>query len=486
MSFVIFLFIFIIHNINGQTWGFLRRDYYVNQTIYPESLPIPYYGGRLYMIFTANKVNNAFPSYKEPYTVSLGVRESFTIDSNTKLTSDIDWIYCDYEQKTGQVLVSAHFPNDNFFSWWTRLYVTDADGNYLGKFNEPNVPHSGLELYRVNVIQISDTQQELVMHWYCYYDDAEYDVKNLYLNGILFDTAIQVGPLQHTVKSYKLNGTNMVNAGDIWNIHVQLYDGLQFGWGGRYGNPNQIWPVIVYPNVTDCPYANINKGNYDTLVSDFNMNSIYINNMSTCSDTPSNVIKYYSDNWDSSTDETLLLQSQYSVGNGLSGINSNSIFALSVLDGYDGISPADEGITSKDELTDKLHDIWVNTVNRRLSYPEYMTIINNYGSNSFGSFSGITDWQSSQFYITGCQPNSLANNTDFPVTAAYDYFVNAQQNAMPSSVIATVQAFKKWTSNDDPYITSSEVTIGIGSALAAGMNGIILKNGDLIEKKFRY
>ena len=72
------------------------------------------------------------------------------------------------------------------------------------------------------------SSQQLIVHWYDYYDDAAYDIKEMYFNGQHIDSAISVGPLQHTVKVYNVQkmGFSEIKPGDIWTINVILYDGL--------------------------------------------------------------------------------------------------------------------------------------------------------------------------------------------------------------------------------------------------------------------
>ena len=61
----------------------------------------------------------------------------------------------------------------------------------------------------------------------------------------------------------------------------------------------------------------------------------------------------------------------------------------------------------------------------------------------------------------------------------YQYFENARLNQMPNPIWASVQAFKEYF-DDEPYgLTASEINIGIGSALAAGVQGIILNAVDI-------
>ena len=69
-----------------------------------------------------------------------------------------------------------------------------------------------------------DAEQRVIVHWYDYYEDAAYDIKEMYFNGKLLDTAIAVGPRQHTVRVYNASD---IKPGDLWTINVVLYDGLQ-------------------------------------------------------------------------------------------------------------------------------------------------------------------------------------------------------------------------------------------------------------------
>ena len=102
---------------NCQIWTFFRRDYFLNDTTYPEGLSDPNVGGRWSMIFTANNESTlgGFPDYKQPFTLKFAERLSITLTPDTELPDILDWIYCDYQQSTGQVHVSLHHPTDDFF-----------------------------------------------------------------------------------------------------------------------------------------------------------------------------------------------------------------------------------------------------------------------------------------------------------------------------------------------------------------------------------
>ena len=162
-------------------YKYFRRDYVLDNTLYPEIYPTPNIGGKVHIIFTANKDvgSTTYPNYTKPFTVSFGGNASFVIDTDSSLPSYINWMYCDYEQLTGQVWISAHLSDDYLLGSLTEIAVTDSNGDTMGKTTSVGFSHSGLELLYVAIDQHSggiETEQQIVMHFYNYYDDAPFNV----------------------------------------------------------------------------------------------------------------------------------------------------------------------------------------------------------------------------------------------------------------------------------------------------------------------
>ena len=457
---------------NCQIWSFFRRDYYLNDTIYPEGLSDPYYGGRWSMIFTANKHLNVFPDYQKPFTLEFADKLSIILTPTTILPDTLDWIYCDYQQSTGQVFVSLHHPTDDFFDNMASLRIKDANGLSIGSFTNINAPHCGLQLLYVTVDGDTPSNQRVIMHWYDYYPDVAYDIKQLYFNGQLLDTAVPVGPLQHTIRAYNNTQTGLeeIKPGDIWTINVILYDGLTFGFGGRFKNSKQKFNVISIPNNNQCPYPDTNKQNYDTLYTNLDITSTYLSINSSCNSSPTDIIKYYNDNWQQINNNDLTLNQELSETNTSLTEYENIADVISSLTVFEGLKPVDINATNIN-TTITTHNIWQEAIKRRIWYPELMTIVNTGTNHESGRYSGITDYTAVQLLFAGCAKVPFkATTTTFPVTAPYDYYENLRLNNMPYSTFGVIQAF-----DGNIYLNKAEITLAIGQGLAAGLQGFILK-----------
>ena len=175
------LLVFGLANSATTVYKYFRRDYTLDTTTYPEIYPTPTEGGKVHIVFTADidRVSNTYPNYTKPYTVSFGGNASFTIDTNTILPSYVNWIFCEYQESTGQVWISAHFANDYLLDSLTEITVTDNTGNTLGKTTNVGFSHSGLELLYVSIKEHSggiESQLQIVIHFYNYYNDAAFNV----------------------------------------------------------------------------------------------------------------------------------------------------------------------------------------------------------------------------------------------------------------------------------------------------------------------
>ena len=426
------------------------------------------------MIFTANKHLGVFPKYQQPFTLAFAGELSITLTPDTQLPDLLDWIYCDYQQSTGQVHVSLHHPTDDFFDNMQSLDITDANGLIMGSFKDINAPHCGLQLLYVTV-----ADQHVIIHWYDYYTDVAYDIKELYFNGKLLDSAVPVGPLQHTIKAYNKTqtGLNEIKPGDLWTINVILYDGLTFGFGGRFKNSKQKFNIISIPGDFQCPYPDINMANYNELYTDFDITSTYLSQYTTCNTAPDDIIKFYNDNWDKINYNDLALSNNLSIENSsLSGYD-NLADIISALTVYNGLTAVDINADTIN-TTDTIHAVWNNALQRRLWYPQLMTMVNTYTNHESGRYSGITDYIAVELLFAGCQKLPFKNVDTFPVTAPYEYYENLRLNNMPYSTFGFIQAF-----NDTVYLNTAEITLAIGQALAAGLQGFIL-NTDLNQQTY--
>eukprot|EP01084_Bolivina_argentea_P305414 527612_1 len=455
-----------------QIWTFFRRDYFLNDTIYPEGLDDPNVGGRWSMIFTAKQQNSAFPEYKQPFTLHFANRVTITLTPETKLPDTLDWVYAYYQQRTGQVWIALHHNSDDFFDNLQSLTITDANKQTMGSFKEINAPHCGLQLLYVTLDE-TELNQRLIVHWHDYYTDAAYDIKEMYFNGQLLDTAIPVGPLQHTIKTYNLSDETPISPGDIWTINVILYDGLSFGFGGRFRNSQQKFNIISIPNDSECPYPDTNNNNYNQLNTDLDITSTYLSYNSSCNTSPNDIIKYYNDNWDRINDNLLTLNDDLS---NTSSSLTNYDFVVSALTIYKGLHPVDiDAITVNTTLT--VHDVWSLSLSRKIWYPQLMTIINTYTSHESGRYAGITDIVSVQLLFAGCKLLPFSGVNTFPIIAPYEYYENIRLNNMPYSTFGIIQAF-----DNDTYLNKAEITLSIGQALAAGLNGFIFLKTDLTQQ----
>eukprot|EP01084_Bolivina_argentea_P294103 505965_1 len=429
----------------------------------------------------ANKQNNQYPQYKAPFTVTF-TTISVTVDPSTKLPDMIDWIHCDYQQSTGQIWVSLHIPTDDLLLQFKTFTIHDSTGTQMARFLNVQFYHTGLELYYVTSRIFDENTHQIIMHWYCYYADTGFDVATLYFNGIKLDTKIPVGPQQHTVRVY--NASTPINTGDIWTVHVILEDGLQMGWGGRFTNPKQKYSIVASVINSQCPYPDINKANYDLLTSDLAINSMYLSSNTTCTSTPLDVLKYYNNNWsDINTVNYNLLTLEDSLSSTQNGLQYNNLSDfISALTVYNELKPVDMNATIiNTSIT--VQKVWQQSLKRRLWYPSVMTALNSITNHECGTYSGVTDYLLAGFFMFGCRPTALTvNNYDgiFPVTATYDYLTNARMNNMPQAIWGAIQAFSNWEGGG--YLTSSEVTLSIGQAIAAGVNALHVVAADVTQQ----
>ena len=186
---------------------------------------------------------------------------------------------------------------------------------------------------------------------------------------------------------------------------------------------------------------------------------------------------YYNDKWDTdSSDSTLMLSDDLSnSSDALSQFNNleNITSALAV---YDGLNPIDTRADTVN-ISTTIHNAWTQSLQRRIWYPELMTILNVGTNHLSGRFAGITDYAATQLLFAGCQELPF-NASVFPVTAPFDYYTNLRLNNMPHATVGVIQAF-----DDETYLNKAEITLPIGQALAAGLNGFVLLKTDLTQTK---
>ena len=102
------------------------------------------------MTMPANKQQGKYPQYSTPYTISFN-QLSIKIDPSTTLPDAIDYVYVDYNQKTGQIFVSGHIPNDDLIENLASLTITDSTGAQMARFLNVNFKHSGLQVFITNI-----------------------------------------------------------------------------------------------------------------------------------------------------------------------------------------------------------------------------------------------------------------------------------------------------------------------------------------------
>merc|ERR1712228_567490 len=128
-----------------------------------------------------------------------------------------------------------------------------------------------------------------------------------------------------------------------------------------------------------------------------------------------------------------------------------------------------------DNISMTVHNAWKQALNRRMWYPQMMSLLSVYTNHLSGMFSGITDYTATQLLFAGCQ-NLPFDASSFAVTAPFDYYTNLRLNNMPYSTFAIIQAF-----DDETYLNMAEITLSIGQALSAGLNGFILQEHNLLN-----
>ncbi len=57
--------------------------------------------------------------------------------------------------------------------------------------------------------------------------------------------------VEHVIRTFKLPYT--VSTGDVWTIYMLLTDGLTYGWGGKFNDALQKYPIVSFPIPTQCP-----------------------------------------------------------------------------------------------------------------------------------------------------------------------------------------------------------------------------------------
>ena len=480
----------------------LRRDYYLSKDLYDESFvkQNPNSGGRGHIVFSST---TTFKNYTSPLTISFNSGKIVAKLTSTfnLATTGLDWIHCDIKQNTQigttTFAVTFHTQSDTVLSdlGTTIDSIVDANSQTLVSNVEFELPSVGSDFNSnypiwVTYVATQDDFNKFFIHLHNYDKNNSYTISNLYLNDVLLDTNISLNTQSHLLKIYSDVNTTynlFFNEGDVWTVGLQVSrdddgedggdggdgddgdDGEHLlGWGGRL--MKEFIAFESYSKGGQCPFPGANNTNYQLFWDDLHIQTGFCQTGdSICDASDLNTIFEACLQTDNSASD-----SHYKILVGQHWTEKANNLESKYYDAIIGLEMGDE----VDSHYNNTYEQWGYSLDRRLWYPSLMTYQGSHVNHYVGAFAGITDIQSCDYYVAGCQPHVTADISPMRIQGARDYLFNTRENHKPLVTWGYTQAF-----DTNTPLHGNELQVQLASVFAAGCKGVQLFQSDVKAKK---
>ena len=443
---------------NKATFASFRKDYYLSDKVYPELFtPNPTHGGRIHIVSSIDSTI----TFSAPYTVKIGDVSANTDPEkgSSSFGDNFDWLHVDINNNTKQVAISFHTHSDSLVSSLKHIMVTDSSGKTILDAPVELPDYEKTHPLVATYVTTTDNFSSYVIHLHNYGSAAQ-NITGMIMDGerTALDS-LNIGPGEHTVlKTAAPPGAKLAY---VWTLGVTLQSGRRIGYGGRI--VREFFPIGDWPKHDDCPFPLSNLSNYNLLRRTLSVDTHFAGKRQ-CNielvDTLHDAAKkantkeaYYILPSHESTENPKHVPKEVSAG----------IIALGTGD------EADNSIKNAPPT-------WQISRLRRTRYPWAVEYLGGHSHKFIGTFAGIADIQSTDFYVAACAPHITAAIAQTPLRGAYDYIRNMRNNHMPLTSWGYSQAFEIWTTGIgiQQTLNPGEVTAQIASVIAAGGKGVQL------------
>lgn len=443
------------------TFSSFRKDYFLDNLKYPELFtPNPTHGGRVHIVG-----NSTGTTFKPPYTVSLGgVTANTDPDKGPdSFGANFDWLHVDVNPRTSQVAVSFHTHSDDLVSQLKDITIKDAHGKTV--FDSPVALPSSDSTYPLSVTYVTTTGgfTTLVVHVHNY-DHAAQNVTRVHIDGVAVSgmKPFSLQPGEHHVISAPLpHGKGALT--NVWTVGLELESGALLGYGGRF--VREFFPIGDWPKNDDCPFPLSNATNYELLKRTLHVDTHFAGKRqchTELRDTLADAAKR------AGTKDAYYIMPNHDSTDADHRENLPQSTAAAII----ALSTGDES----DNAIDNAPPTWAISRDRREAFPWAVQYLGGHSHKFIGTFAGIADISSTDFYVGACAPHvTIAVSKTF-LRGAYDYLRNNRNNHMPLTSWGYSQAFETWRTGIgvEATVNAGEVTLQIASVVAAGNKGIQL------------
>lgn len=440
------------------TYASFRKDYYLADSKYPELFTKnPIHGGRVHIVGPAVE-----SQYTPPYNITLPGASACTDPVNGPDTfgDNFDWLHVDVNGKTKQVAVSFHTHSDTLAPSLKHVRVVDSLGKTV--IDEDVELPSDESTFPLAASYVTTTANftSYVIHVHNF-GTQTYNVTSVVLDGKIAGSVepFSLGAGEHVV--LKVPTPPGATLADVWTLGLHLASGQRIGYGGRI--VREIFPIADWPKAEDCPFPLANASNYNLLRQTLHIDTHFTGKRQCDTelvDTLHDAAKR------AGTDQAYFVMADEGSSEDAKHIPEDAAAAIIAL------STGDES----DKSVDNAPPTWSISRDRRARYPWTVQFLGGHSHKFIGTFAGIADIQSTDFYVGACAPHITAAIAPMHLQGAYDYIRNMRNNHMPLTSWGYSQAFEVWKTGIGIPTTlkAGEVTAQIASVVAAGGKGIQL------------
>ena len=445
---------------HAMTFSSFRKDHFLNNLVYPEDFtPKPIHGGRIHIVG-----NSTASSSQPPYTVTLSGGITATTDPDKGPDSfgdNFDWLHVDVNPRTSQVAISFHTHSDDLVSQLKDIQIKDAGGHIV--FDSPVALSSTQSTHPLTVTYVTTTGgfTILVLHVHNYGETAQ-NVTQMHIDGVASSEVepFSLQPGEHRVLTAPLpHGKGALT--NVWTLGLELASGERLGYGGRF--VREFFPIGDWPKGDDCPFPLSNATNYELLKNTLHVDTHFAAKrqcQNELKDTLEDAAKR------AGTEDAYYILPSHEATEDPSHAPESAAAAIVAL------GCGDEA----DSHIDNAPPTWAISRKRRETFPWSVQYLGGHSHKFIGTFAGITDISSTDFYVGACAPHVTIAVSKTQLRGAYDYLRNNRNNHMPLTSWGYSQAFEIWRTGIgvETTVNAGEVTLQIASVVAAGNKGIQL------------
>jgi hypothetical protein len=449
------------------TFSSFRRDYFLDDKIYPEYFtPDPVHGGRVHIIGPAAAAASAAAAApKPPFSVALSSGASANTDpvkGPASFGDNFDWLHVDVNPETNQVAVSFHTHSDDLVSKLNAIKVTDAQGRTVLDSAVELPSSNATHPLAVTYVTTADDFTNLIVHVHNYDAKRAQNVTQVQIDGVAISDlgAFSLSPGEHRVLKAPLPAGKGALT-QVWTVGLVVADGTRLGYGGRH--VREHFPIADWPKSGECPFPLSNATNYELLKRTLSVDTHFAAKRQCNNElkvTLADAAKR------AGTKDAYFVMPSHAASEHPDHVPASAAAAIIALGCGD----------ESDNAIDNAPPTWAISRSRRETFPWAVQYLGGHSHKFIGTFAGISDISSTDFYVGACAPHVTSTLSKMVLRGAYDYLRNNRNNHMPLTSWGYSQAFQIWRSGIGipSTVNAGEVTSQIASVVAAGNKGIQL------------